>query len=65
MGVLVAGVHGLQLPAADPAWRHGPQAPEPGVTWQSPGRWLLCSTGAAQGTCQEPGWPNQWSSVLL
>ena len=29
MGVLVAGVRGLQLPAADPAWRHGPQAPEP------------------------------------
>lgn len=49
-GVLVAGVRGLQLPAANPAWRHGPLAPEPGVTWQSPGRWLLCSTRVAQGS---------------
>lgn len=49
-GMGMARVRGLQLPATDPAWRHRPLALDQGVTWWSPGPWLLHSTGAAQGS---------------
>lgn len=60
MGVLVARVRGLQLPAADPAWRHRPQAPEPRTPGPRAGSdlaefWALASLQHRSGPGHPPG----------